>query len=221
MKTLVIAAVIYHFNLKKTLTYLASVLIIGIACISCDDDDDKIYSPKPRGYFRIDFPEKKYVSFDTLCPYQFEIPAYAKISNDKHKNAEPCWYNIEFPEFGATIHLSYKPIHNDLNVFLEDSRNFAVRHQIKATGLDESVVIRDSAKVYGLVYDISGNTASSVQFYLTDSTQHFLRGALYFNAVPNIDSLKLVVDFLREDIIHLVKTCKWKEIASVEKKTKN
>lgn len=194
----------------------------GILLSSCEDEDDKIYSPKPRGYFKIDFPEKKYISFDTTCPYRFEIPAYATISNDKHKNAEPCWYNISFPKFGATIHLSYKPVNNDLNVFLEDSRNFAIRHQIKATGLDESLVIRDSAKVYGLVYDIAGNTASSVQFYLTDSTRHFLRGALYFDAVPNIDSLKIVIDFLREDILHLVKTCEWKENTSkTSKKTIN
>lgn len=187
---------------------------------SCDNDDDKIYSPKPRGFFRIDFPEKKYRLFDTSCSYRFEIPIYATIGSDKHKNAEPCWYNIEFPKFGATIHLSYKSINNNLNTFVEDSRNFAVRHQIKATGLDESVVIRDSAKVYGLVYDITGNTASSVQFYLTDSTHHFLRGALYFNTVPNIDSLKMVIDFIREDIIHLVKTCNWKENALPEKSIK-
>lgn len=196
--------------MNNLLKYLFFPVVIITAFSSCDDDEDKIYSPKPRGYFKINFPEKKYISFDTSCPYSFEIPAYATIGRDKHKNAEPCWYNIEFPGFGATIHLSYKPVNNDLNVFVEDSRNFAVRHQIKATGLDESVVVRDSAKVYGLVYDIAGNTASSVQFYLTDSTKHFLRGALYFNSVPNIDSLKVVIDFIREDIIHLVKTCRWK-----------
>lgn len=206
-----ITAAIYHSNLTSTFKYFFLIVVSGLLLSSCEDEDDKIYSPKPRGYFKIDFPEKKYISFDTTCPYRFEIPAYATISNDKHKNAEPCWYNISFPKFGATIHLSYKPVNNDLNVFLEDSRNFAIRHQIKATGLDESLVIRDSAKVYGLVYDIAGNTASSVQFYLTDSTHHFLRGALYFDAVPNIDSLKIVIDFLREDILHLVKTCEWKE----------
>lgn len=177
---------------------------------SCDDSDDKIYSPKPRGYFKIHFPEKNYRLYDSVCPYKFEIPEYSKITFDKHKGAEPCWLNIEFPQFGATVHLSYKEVHNDLNIFLEDSRNFAIRHQIKATGLEESVVIRDSAEVYGLVYDIAGNTASAIQFYLTDSTHHFLRGALYFNAVPNVDSLKVVIDFIRADILHLVQTCNWK-----------
>ena len=203
----------------KSIKYILLIICIGFTFVACDDDDEKIFSPKPRGYFRIDFPEKKYVALDTSCPYSFEIPTYAQIGADKHKNAEPCWYNIEFPKFGATIHLSYKPVNNDLNVFLEDSRNFAIRHQIKATGLDESIVVRDSAKVYGLVYDIAGNTASSVQFYLTDSTHHFLRGALYFNSVPNIDSPKIVIDFIREDILHMVKTCKWKDQATQKNKS--
>jgi gliding motility-associated lipoprotein GldD len=87
---------------------------------------------------------------------------------------------------------------------------FANKHQVKATGLEETVVLRDSAKVYGLLFDIAGNTASSLQFYLTDSTHHFLRGALYFNAKPNIDSLKIVVDFIREDVLHLINTTRWK-----------
>lgn len=149
--------------------------------------------------------------FDSICPYTFEMPTYARIAQDKHKGAEPCWLNLEFPQFKATVHLSYKDVvDTNLNRLLEDSRDFAIRHQIKATGLEESVVIRDSSKVYGLVYDIAGNTASSVQFYLTDSTKHFLRGSLYFNTVTNIDSLKIVIDFIRQDILHMVQTCKWK-----------
>ena len=199
--------------MRSAFKYLLFIPVL-IGCFSsCEDDEDKIYSPKPRGYFRIDFPEKNYRIFDSICPYTFEIPVYSRIVQDKHKGAEPCWLNLEFPQFKATIHLSYKAITSDstLNRFLEDSRDFAVRHQIKATGLEESVVIRDSAKVYGLVYDIAGNTASSVQFYLTDSTKHCLRGSLYFNTVTNIDSLKIVIDFIRQDIIRMVQTCKWKD----------
>jgi len=138
------------------------------------------------------------------------VPVYAQITSDKHKNAEPCWFNIEFPSYKATIHLSYKTVNNNVADYIEDSHNFANRHQIKATGLEETVIARDSAKVYGLLFDIAGNTASSIQFYLTDSTQHFLRGALYFNAVPNIDSLKIVIDFIRQDVIHLINTTSWK-----------
>jgi gliding motility-associated lipoprotein GldD len=190
---------------------LLIVLISPFILISCSDDEDETYIPKPKGYFRIDFPKKKYRLYDSICPYKFEIPVYSFIDQDKHLGAEPCWLNVNYPKFNAQLHLSYKVVNNNLKTYLDDSRDFAIKHQIKATGLDETVIIRDSSKVYGLVYDISGNTASNIQFYLTDSTKHFLRGALYFNSIPNVDSLKIVVDFLRKDIIQMIKTFEWKD----------
>ena len=209
--------------MQLTFKYLFIILAFFALATACDDDEDKIYSPKPRGFFKINFPEKNYRLYDSICPYSFEIPTYASMSQDKHMGAEPCWLNLNFTQFKATLHLSYKEVSDtNLNRFFEDSRDFAIRHQIKATGLDEMVVIRDSSKVYGLIYDIAGNTASSVQFYLTDSTKHFLRGALYFNTVPNIDSLKIVIDFIRKDILHLVQTTKWKNGTNpIPQKTKN
>jgi gliding motility-associated lipoprotein GldD len=191
------------------LRFLSAIIGFGLLISSCENDEE-VYSPKPRGYPRIDFPQKKYRLYDSLCPYSFEIPLYSGIKQDKHKGAEPCWLNLEFPKFNATLHLSYKEVNNNFSKYLEDSHEFAIRHQIKATGLDEIPVFRDSAKVYGLIFDIAGNTASSLQFYLTDSTHHFLRGALYFNSVPNIDSLKVVVDFLKKDVLHMINTTKWK-----------
>jgi gliding motility-associated lipoprotein GldD len=193
-------------------------LPLALFLLSCDDDEP-IYSPKPRGYPRIVFPQKQYRLLDTACAYIFEVPVYSRIIADPHKNAEPCWYNIEFPAFRATVHLSYKNVNNDIAKYIDDAHNFANKHQVKATGLNETVVLRDSAKVYGLLFDIAGNTASSVQFYLTDSSRHFLRGSLYFNTVPNIDSLKLVVDFIREDILHLINTARWKNPASGKTKS--
>lgn len=202
---------------KRFFIYLIvfSATLVGFS--SCGDDDDEVYAPKPKGFFRIDFPEKKYRLYDSLCPYSFEIPTYSFINNDKHKGADPCWINVNFPKFNAQIHLSYKTVSNNLDTFLTDSRDFAIKHQIKATGMDETVIIRDSAKVYGLIYDISGNTASNVQFYVTDSTHHFMRGALYFNSIPNIDSLKIVVDFLRKDMLHMIQTFRWKNEVNSKK----
>lgn len=176
---------------------------------SCEEEEE-VYSPKPRGYFRIEFPKKEYKLYDGDCPFSFEIPVYSSITPSRSKNAQPCWFNLEFPKYKATVYLDYNNVNNNMSQLLEDSRNFAVRHQVKSTGINESPVIRDSARVFGLLYDIDGNTASSVQFYLTDSTHHFLRGSLYFNASPNIDSLRLMVEFIREDILHLIKTTKWK-----------
>lgn len=194
------------------LTVSLLALVISLASCVHDEDDDAVYAPKPRGYCRIDFPKKAYRLYDSVCPYTFEIPVYAFIDHDRHLGAEPCWLNVNFPQFRAKLHLSYKEVNNNLDTYLTDSRDFAIKHQVKATGLDESPIIRDSAKVYGLVYDISGNTASSIQFYVTDSTHHFMRGALYFDAVPNIDSTKIVVDFLRQDILHMIKTFRWKNV---------
>lgn len=198
-------------DMKTTgLKIIFIITLIILFFMACHDDDETVYSPKPRGYPRINFPEKVYRLYDSICPYSFEIPTYSRISNDKHAGAEPCWLNLDFPRFRATVHLSYKAVNNNLGQYLEDSHHFANRHQVKATGLDEIVIVRDSAKVYGLLFDIAGNTASSVQFYLTDSTRHFLRGALYFNASPNVDSLKIVIDYLKKDVLHMINTTRWK-----------
>lgn len=195
--------------------------ILAVVCLlavmpSCGDDDDEVFTPKPKGYPRIGFEKKVYKLYDSICPYRFEIPVYAYIDNDKHRGADPCWLNINFPKYRAKIHLSYKPVTNNLDTVLEQSRDFAVKHQVKSTGIDETVIVRDSARVFGLVYDIAGNTASNVQFYLTDSTHHFMRGALYFDTAPNIDSLKIVVDFIRKDIVHMIQTFEWKGLEPKE-----
>ncbi|MFL5753588.1 MAG: gliding motility lipoprotein GldD [Bacteroidia bacterium] len=191
--------------------------IFSLVSAGCgNDEDDVIYSPKPRAYFRIDFPAKKYKIYDSICPFTFETPVYSVVEKDADKNSEPCWLNIKYPQFRAQLHISYKTVDKNLATFIEQSREMAIRHQVKATGLDQQPIIRDSAKVFGLMYDIAGNTASAVQFYLTDSTRHFLRGSLYFNVATNIDSQKVVIDFLREDIIRLIQSFKWKDAAKVK-----
>lgn len=201
------------FNLKilnyLNLRWLVFLLLL-ITFYQCADDEEESYVPKPRGYYRIQFPEKKYRKYDSVCPFKFEYPVYGKIEKDPHPLAEPCWINVQFPYFKATLHISYKDL-KDKNVanLIEDSRDLAIKHQIKSTGMEETVILRDSVKVYGLVYDIEGNTASSLQFYITDSTHHFIRGALYFNVRPNIDSVKIVLQFLRNDVIHLIQTLEW------------
>jgi gliding motility-associated lipoprotein GldD len=205
-------------QLFKTLFILFIICISIISFSSCgDDESDEVFIPKPKGFPRIYFPEKNYRLYDSLCPYSFEIPIYASVLNDKHKGADPCWINVNFPRFNAQIHLSYKTITNNLDTVLSECRDFVVKHQVKSTGIDETIIVRDSSQVYGLVYDISGNTASNVQFYLTDSTHHFMRGALYFNSVPNIDSLKVVVDYLRKDIVHMIQTFEWKGLENKKK----
>lgn len=186
----------------------SAALLSGMLFSGCEDDD---ILPKPRGYFRIDLPEKNYTRWDSSCPYSFEKPGYCAILPDKDANSQSCWINLEYARFGGTLHLSYKPVHNDLDTFLLQSRQMAIQHQVKANAMRESPVVNDSAKVYGLIYEFGGNTASSLQFYLTDSTNHFVRGALYFWARPNADSLAPVLGFITEDIYKMVESFRWKK----------
>jgi gliding motility-associated lipoprotein GldD len=192
-------------KLKRRFKYIPYVTLIFIL-IGCKGN----LVPKPRGYFRIDFPDKSYKLYDTLCPFVFEYPVYGRISYDVGRISKPCWFNIEFPVFSAKIHFSYFDIRNNLEEILDESHDFAYSHSIKADAITEQPWLNPGKDVYGVLYDIKGNTASSLQFYLTDSTKHFVRGALYFSVQPDQDSLLPVINFFREDIIHLVETFKWK-----------
>ncbi len=196
-------------HLKSCTLYLVSCYLLLTSCIG--NEDENTSAPKPRAYYRLNFPEKKYKTYDSDCPFTFQTPLYSLVENVPNKAAHPCWLNIFYPSYKAQLYISYNNLNNDLAKHLEDSRELAMKHQVKASGLDEQVLINDSAHVYGLLYDISGNSASAIQFYITDSTKHFLNGSLYFNCPPNIDSLKIVIDYLRVDILHLIKTFKWKE----------
>jgi gliding motility-associated lipoprotein GldD len=185
-----------------------------VTCLlpSCGDDDDDTIAPKPHAYYRLTFPEKKYTVYDEACPFRFERPVYTTMTNDENPGAQPCWLNLNFPGFHGTLHLSYKEVKDNVQGYLEDTYTLASKHQVKASGIEEKLVSKDSSRVYGLIYEIGGNAASSIQFFLTDSTRNFIRGALYFNAVPNTDSISPVVDFVRKDIYHLIDTFEWKNV---------
>ena len=134
------------------------------------------------------------------------------IEPDRSSNAKPCWVNMEFPDFHATLHLSYKQVttKKEFNQLTEDARTFAFKHTIKATSINEAVISYSERKVYGIYYTIDGNAASSAQFFITDSTKNYLRGALYFNNEPRLDSIQPSLTFLKKDVEVLIKSLKWK-----------
>lgn len=181
------------------------IIVIFISAFSCKQE----YTPKPRGYFRIDLPEKAYKKTPERLPYSFEYPKYADIEKH-HSPNNPYWINIVYPKQKAKIYLSYKKVDNNLKQYLDDSRTFVYKHTIKADAISETPYINKEKKVYGLLYEIKGDAASNVQFFVTDSTTNFLRGSLYFNVTPNKDSLAPVIDFIHKDIIHMVETFEWK-----------
>jgi len=185
--------------------------VLPLILLCCQYSCREAAVPKPRGYFRIDLPVKEYRTYDTICPFVFEYPVYGHISYDVGKNSEPCWFNLEFPQYKAIIHFSYKTVNQNLEAILKETYDYAYSHSIKADAITEQPWQNGEKKVYGILYDIKGNTASSIQFFLTDSTKNFLRGALYFSAEPHADSLAPVIQFFREDIIHIIETFKWKK----------
>jgi len=195
-------------NTKFRLANLIPFIGFGfLFFLSCSENP----TPKPRGYFRIDLPPREYRLLDSIFPYAFEVPVYARITRDIHAPAEANWINIDFPRFKGRVHLSYKTVNNNLGTYTEDAHSLVVKHIPKASAIEEIRIENSAQRVYGLVYDIKGTGAASpYQFYVTDSTTHFLRGALYFDVIPNNDSLAPVIDFIKGDIQHMLETMKWK-----------
>ena len=175
--------------------------------IACGSDP----IPKPTAYYRIDLPEKNYQRVDSIpFPFSFELAEYAQV-NLRRTVREPEFLNIDFARFGARLHLSYKAIDTNAFQMLEDARSLVYKHVVKAQDIKENLVVNPEERVFGTYYEIAGNAASGAQFYLTDSTNHFLRGALYFNVEPNYDSLAPVQDFLKEDIEWMIESFLWKD----------
>lgn len=177
-------------------------LISLLFCWACNND----YTPKPWGYSRVDLPEQTTTLFKDSCPYSFQQPIYSDI-NFKYENE--CWFDLEFKDFNGKVHMSYKTLENNLNRYTEDSRSLAYKHAQIAEAISEQVFNKDSSNVYGIVYTFQGNTATPMQFYLTDSLNHFVRGALYFNSAQN-DSITPISNFVKEDIYRIIESWEWK-----------
>ena len=188
---------------------LIATLIIAFIAISCENESS--YLPKPRGYFRIDLPEKAYTKVDTIEKYRFEYPQYALVTPDPYSPDEKNLVNIEMPQFKGFIHLTHKPVDGNLGEYLEDVHTMVTKHLQKANGVRDSLIANDEHHVYGLFIEMDGKgVATPMQFYLTDSTRNFVRGARYFNFKPDNDSMQPVINFIRQDIDHIINTFEWK-----------
>lgn len=199
-------------KIKKNYLKKVSLILFAFLFSFCNNPS---FTPKPKGYPRIFFPEKSYIEYlPQDCPFLFDIPTYSTVIKDSiffnEPVENPCWMNISFNELGATVYISYKSLNrNNIRELLEDMHKLTFKHSIKAEYIDDEL-INTSNNVTGIYYQVGGNAASPVQFFLTDSVQHYIRGALYFNTQPNIDSLRPVIDFVKTDINHLINTLKWK-----------
>jgi gliding motility-associated lipoprotein GldD len=186
-------------------------LFLVIAGYACNSD----YTIRQRGYFKIDLPAHQYVTFDKPgYPYTFEYPAYSNIVKDstffEDQPENPYWINIEFPSLNGKIYMSYKDVRkNDFDKLVDDAFKLTYKHSTKATGIKDSLM-RTPNGITGIYFKVGGNAATAQQFFVTDSTTHFLRGALYFDSTPNADSLGIVNDFLEADMKHMINSLRWK-----------
>lgn len=200
----------YEAKLILSSYKVVSFLLMGLLLGGCQQE----FTPKPVGYFRFDLKEPRYTLLKMEgYPYQFEHSVYAKVEPDTHYLSEAYWVDIKYPSLNAVVECTYKPLNGDkvqFNKLVEDVRKLVGKHQIKASGIDEGVIKTESGRL-AYLFELSGEVPTQFQFYYTDSSQHFFRGALYFNTATRNDSLAPAIGYISRDMVHLLKTFKWRK----------
>jgi gliding motility-associated lipoprotein GldD len=189
------------------------VFVLFIFLLSSCGDSEATYSPKPTGYPRLDLPAHQYVLLKDTHPYSFEHSSEAIILPDTFARAEPHWIFVAYPKWGASIQLTYKDIGNDqkkLAALINDAYRLAGKHQFKASGIKEATLKTNSGQT-AVILELAGDVPSYMQFYTTDTTKHYLRGALYFNIAEKQDSLAPVIEYVKKDMMHLLNTLQWRQ----------
>lgn len=186
-------------------------IIIALSVLSCGCKEN--YTPKPHGYLRIALPpDHSYSSCPEGLPFQLDYSLYANwdtLKVSKQSREDSRWFNISYPRYDAKIHLSYIPIEDNLDSLLEESHKFVFEHTIRADAIDETSFDREENNIRGILFNLKGNSASNMEFWATDDSIHFLRGALYFETTPNVDSLYPIINYIKEDIIYMINSLEW------------
>lgn len=180
------------------------LLIFSILFMSCKNDS----LPKPKAFLALEYPAAQYNEFNRDCPFTFEKN---QISNFKEaRGNNPCWFNLHYPLLDATIFITYQEVNHNLDSLLMDAQKMPLQHTIKADYIEGDVYTNPDRRIFGMLYEVEGNAASQAQFYVTDSTRHFITGSLYFNQKPNYDSIMPAASYLKNDIKHIMETLHWK-----------
>jgi len=177
------------------------LLFFLILFTSCKEDT----LPKPKGYLSLTYPKKSYKKLDLDRPYSFEILKNTTLRNDPNN-----WLTITYPKLKASIDITYRPVKNNMKELLTEAQKLVYKHAIKAEQIIPKDFVNPEKRVFGSLYEITGNAASQIQFHATDSTNNFIKGSLYFYTKPNYDSILPAVDYIKEDILHLIETLEWK-----------
>lgn len=179
---------------------LATFFVV-LLLFSCKEDTQ----PKPNSFLRLEYAQTNYKSFKSKeYPYSFQISENAKVVPKNNK-----WIDIYYPKLKATLVLSYMPVENNLIELLKDAEKLTFKHMIKADDIQALPYENKITKVYGKLFEVSGDAATQIQFHATDSVANFMTGALYFYAKPNYDSIMPAVEFLKNDVVKLMETLEW------------
>ncbi|MCK0130076.1 gliding motility lipoprotein GldD [Flavobacteriaceae bacterium F08102] len=186
---------------KVTLQLILCAFVIPIFW-SCEEDP----IPKPKAFLRLSYQEATYQPTTANCPYSFEVSSEATANSLKN-----CWMNIKYPKLKATINLTYRPVENNLNELLMEAEKLTYNHAIKADGISTQPFVNTTDRKFGALSEVTGNAASPLQFHLTDSTDHFITGAVYFAVRPNFDSILPAIKYIEKDVIHMMESLQWKK----------
>jgi gliding motility-associated lipoprotein GldD len=188
----------------KNFGILLSLLFFANSC-----GDNELLIPKPLANIRIDFPERSYSTMEGECPFSFELASYMSVTSPDASN--PCHKDISLGQFNGSLHLSYVPVKdNNLNELIAYSIDKVKEHQVRASAIEDTLFINHGKRVFGTFYEFYGNAATPFQFHFTDSVKHFIRGTVYFNTIPNFDSIYPVLQYVKDDFKHLIESASWK-----------
>lgn len=179
---------------------LGILFLLLIMMVSCGEET----LPKPKGYLSLNYPKKSYEKLSLKRPYVFDIANNTKVLNQPKQ-----WLKIQYPQLKASVDITYRPVHNNLRELLTEAEKLVFEHTIKAENISSKNFENSEKKVFGSMYDITGNSASQVQFHATDSAKHFLKGSLFFYTKPNYDSVLPAVDYIKKDMIRIMESLEW------------
>ena len=190
---------------KPLVLVIAQVLLTAVLALACSQNP----TPKPTGYFRLQLPDHQYDTLKVNCPFRFEKNVITRWKSRENY----CWGDLKYPSLNASLQFTYKPVNNNLDTLLKEAHELAYEHTVRASGIKENLIYNEQENVYGIMYRLTGNAASSLQFFVTDSSNHYLRAALYYYASPNADSLRPVNQYMEKEIKHMMNTFRWKNLS--------
>ncbi|MFK8060412.1 MAG: gliding motility lipoprotein GldD [Polaribacter sp.] len=187
--------------MRKIFSFLFFLFSFFFFFISCKED----VLPKPKAYLSLTYPKKTYQKLALERPFSFDVLKSTTIVDEANN-----WLKIKYPNLRASIDITYRPVNNNLKELLTEAEKLVYKHAVKAEQIIPKDFVNHKKRVFGSLYEITGNAASHLQFHVTDSTKNFIKGSLYFYAKPNYDSILPAVAYIKDDILELVESLEWK-----------